>query len=184
MSPTNFNSQCALGARITEHSSAAPGTVGAVSPELQAPYAHGAWAAELLPAVSLLPWFLRAFLSSSPGPCPPGPSGPVHLVTVQHSQVDFHRGLVFPQGRGRPGIQVHADSHILGAGAHGIGRDGVVGSGGRASLTQIREWREGGGGCVATGRPDCLVRAGSGSCLQRHRRAERDDSQSLLSPGP
>lgn len=61
----------------------------------------------------------------------------MHLVTVQDSQVDFHCCLVFPQGRGRPGIQVHADGHILGAEVHGIGRDGVVESAESKSVSNL-----------------------------------------------
>lgn len=64
---------------------------------------------------------LSASLSSSPAL---GPSGPVYLKAVQHSQVDLHGRLVLPQGRGGPRVEVHADGHILGAGVPGIGWDG------------------------------------------------------------
>lgn len=42
---------------------------------------------------------LLQLLSALPLCCPPSqPVWPLHLVTVQYSQVDFHGCLVFPQG--------------------------------------------------------------------------------------
>ena len=111
-------------ARLPAHASphlAAPAIVCARSPKCRCHIPHDSWTVELLPAVSnsFLPQLLSTSLPPSqpwswpwPWPWP----WPWHLVTVQHSHVDFHGCFVFPQGRGCPGVQVHADSHVLGAG--------------------------------------------------------------------
>ena len=60
----------------------------------------------------------------------------MYLIAVEHSQVDFHGRLVLPQGRGGPGVEVHADGHIQGAGVPGIGQDG--GGGGQCQGNVLR----------------------------------------------